>query len=90
MGTVRRRVVAHGKVQGVFFRDSTREEAERRGVTGWVRNTPKGTVEAVFEGDPDMVDAMIWFVRDGPGSADVDRVEVDDEEPEGLRGFKVT
>ena len=90
MGTVRRRVVAHGKVQGVFFRDSTREEAERRDVTGWVRNTEKGTVEAVFEGDPDMVDAMIWFVRDGPGSADVDRVEVDDEEPEGLRRFKVT
>ena len=44
----------------------------------------------MFEGDPDMVDAMIWFVRDGPGSADVDRVEVDDEEPEGLRRFKVT
>ena len=87
---VRRRVVAHGKVQGVFFRDSTRDEAERRGVTGWVRNTEKGTVEAVFEGDPDMVDAMIWFVRDGPGSADVDRVEVDDEEPEGLRRFNVT
>ena len=90
MGTVRRRVVAHGKVQGVFFRDSTREEAERRGINGWVRNTEKGTVEAVFEGEPDMVDAMIWFVRDGPGSADVDRVEVDDEEPEGLRRFKVT
>ena len=90
MATVRRRVVAHGKVQGVFFRDSTREEAERRGVTGWVRNTEKGTVEAVFEGEPDMVDAMIWFVRDGPGSADVDRVEIDEEEPEGLRRFKVT
>jgi len=88
--TVRRRVVAHGKVQGVFFRDSTREEAERRDVTGWVRNTEEGTVEAVFEGDPDMVDAMIWFLRDGPGSADVDRVEVDEEEPEGLRRFKVT
>jgi acylphosphatase len=88
--TVRRRVVAHGRVQGVFFRDSTREEAERRDVTGWVRNTEEGTVEAVFEGDPDMVDAMIWFLRDGPGSADVDRVEVDEEEPEGLRRFKVT
>ena len=90
MATIRRRVTAHGKVQGVFFRDSTREEAERRGVSGWVRNTPTGTVEAVFEGDPDMVDAMIWFVRDGPGSAEVDRVVVDDEEPEGLRRFKVT
>ena len=90
MARVRRRVVAHGRVQGVFFRDSTREEAERRGVTGWVRNTPKGTVEAVFEGEPDMVDAMIWFVRDGPGSADVSSVEVEDEQPEGLRLFKVT
>jgi acylphosphatase len=90
MATVRRRVVAHGRVQGVFFRDSTRHEAERRGVTGWVRNTQQGTVEAVFEGDPDTVDAMIWFVRDGPGSAEVDRVDVDEEEPEGLRGFKVT
>ena len=56
MATVRRRVVAHGRVQGVFFRDSTRAEAERRGVSGWVRNTERGTVEAVFEGDPDMVD----------------------------------
>jgi acylphosphatase len=90
MATVRRRVVAHGRVQGVFFRDSTREEAERREVAGWVRNKDNGTVEAVFEGDPDMVDAMIWFVRDGPGSADVDRVEVDEEEPEGLKRFEVT
>ena len=90
MATVRRRVVAHGRVQGVFFRDSTRDEAERRGVDGWVRNTEQGTVEAVFEGEADVVDAMISFVRDGPGSADVDRVEVDEEEPEGLRGFKVT
>ena len=89
MATVRRRVVAHGRVQGVFFRDSTREEAERRGVAGWVRNTERGTVEAVFEGEPDMVDAMLWFVRDGPGSADVTRVEVDEEAPESLRGFRV-
>jgi len=89
MATVRRRVVAHGKVQGVFFRDSTREEAVRLGVTGWVKNTDRGTVEAVFEGEPDLVDAMIWFVRDGPGSSDVDRVEVDEEEPEGLGRFKV-
>ena len=89
MATVRRRVVAHGRVQGVFFRDSTREEAERRGVAGWVRNTERGTVEAVFEGEHDMVDHMVWFCREGPGSAEVDRVEVDEEEPEGLRGFKV-
>jgi acylphosphatase len=90
MATIRRRVTAHGRVQGVFFRDSTRDEAERRGVSGWVRNTSSGTVEAVFEGDPDDVEALVWFCRDGPGSADVTRVDVDEEEPEGLRGFKVT
>ena len=74
----------------MFFRDATREEAERRAVTGWVKNRDDGSVEAVFEGDPDMVDHMVWFVRNGPGSADVARVDVDDEEPEDLRGFKVT
>ena len=89
MATMRRRVTAHGRVQGVFFRDSTREEAESRGVAGWVRNTGEGTVEAVFEGEPEDVDGLIWFCRSGPGSADVDRVDVDEEEPEGLRGFEV-
>jgi acylphosphatase len=89
MSAIRRRVEAHGRVQGVFFRDSTREEAQNRGVTGWVRNTKSGTVEAVFEGDPDDVEALVWFVRSGPGSADVDRVDVDEEEPEGLRRFEV-
>jgi acylphosphatase len=90
MATIRRRVTAHGRVQGVFFRDATRSEAERRGVAGWVRNTDRGTVEAVFEGEPDMVDAMVWFCRDGPESAEVSQLDVDEEEPEGLRGFKVT
>ena len=89
MSAIRRRVEAHGQVQGVFFRDSTREEARNRGVNGWVRNTEAGTVEAVFEGDPDDVEALVWFVRSGPGSADVDRVDVDEEEPEGLRSFEV-
>jgi acylphosphatase len=89
MAAIRRRVKAHGRVQGVFFRDSTREEAERRGVGGWARNCPDGTVEAVFEGEPDDVEALVWFVRSGPGSADVHRVDVDEEEPEGLRRFEV-
>ena len=65
MARIRRRVRAHGKVQGVFFRDSTREEAERREVTGWVKNCADGSVEAVFEGEPDMVEHMVWFVRTG-------------------------
>jgi acylphosphatase len=89
MAATRRRVIAHGRVQGVFFRDSTRQEAERRGVAGWARNTPEGTVEAVFEGAPEAVSAMVDFVRGGPGHADVSRVEETDERPEGLRGFDV-
>jgi acylphosphatase len=90
MARIRRRVRAHGKVQGVFFRDSTRREAERREVTGWVKNRDDGSVEAVFEGEPDMVEQMVRFVRSGPGSSDVARVDVDEEAPEDLRGFKVT
>jgi acylphosphatase len=89
MATVRRRVTAHGRVQGVFFRDSTRQEAERRGVAGSVRNTGEGTVEAVFEGGEAAVDALVEFCRSGPGSADVERVDVKEEEPEGLDGFEV-
>jgi acylphosphatase len=86
---VRRRVVAHGRVQGVFFRDSTRSEARRAGVSGWVRNRSDGAVEAVFEGEPEAVERLVRFVRRGPGSADVDHVDVVEEEPEGLDGFDV-
>jgi acylphosphatase len=82
-------VVVHGRVQGVFFRDSTQSEAERRGVSGWVTNRSDGAVEAVFEGDPQAVAAMIEFCREGPSSADVDDVEETAEEPEGLSGFEV-
>lgn len=86
---VRRRVVVHGRVQGVFFRDSTRTEARKRGVAGWVRNRPDGTVEAVFEGDEDVVAALVDFCRGGPRSADVREVESFEEEPEGVDGFEV-
>lgn len=86
---VRRRVVVRGDVQGVFFRDSTRREAERRGVAGWVTNRPDGAVEAVFEGPAADVDALVEFCRSGPGQAEVRDVEVADEEPEGLDGFRV-
>ena len=87
---VRRRVIASGRVQGVFFRDSTRREAERAGVAGWSRNLPDGTVECVFEGGEDAVDRLVAFVRSGPGHAEVDRVEVLDEAPQGLRGFSTS
>jgi acylphosphatase len=86
---VRRRVLVHGYVQGVFFRDTTRREASRRGVAGWVRNRPDGAVEAVFEGSPDAVAAMVGFCESGPRGAHVDRVEAIEEEPEGLSGFDV-
>jgi acylphosphatase len=86
---VARRVVVHGRVQGVFFRDSTRRQAEQRRVSGWVRNTWDGTVEAHFEGDADAVDAMVAFAREGPRGAVVERVEVEDVEPEGLSGFAI-
>ena len=76
-------------MQGVFFRDSVRREAARRGVAGWARNCPDGTAEAVFEGDPGSVDAMVEFVRRGPGHASVSDVEVSDEPPEGLSSFDV-
>lgn len=85
----RRRVVVHGEVQGVFFRDSTREEASRRGVSGWVTNRSDGSVEAVFEGDADAVAALVAFCREGPSRADVERVDEESEEPEGLDGFHV-
>ncbi len=78
-----------GDVQGVFFRDSTRTEAERRSVRGWVTNRPDGAVEAVFEGDPGAVDALVEFAREGPSGAGVEDVEVVEEEPEGLSSFEV-
>ena len=86
---IRRRVVVHGSVQGVFFRDTARRKSAERGVTGWVRNCADGTVEAVFEGDPDAVAALIDWCGHGPRGADVSRVEVDDERPEGLARFEV-
>jgi acylphosphatase len=86
---VRRRVVVHGHVQGVFFRDSTRREASRRGIAGWVSNRADGAVEAVFEGSPSDVDELVRFASSGPRGADVADVEVSEEPPEGLSGFEV-
>lgn len=85
----RRRVIVHGRVQGVFFRDTLRRMAASRGVAGWVRNAPDGTVEVVLEGEADAVGSLIAFCRRGPRGASVDRVEVDEEEPEGLDGFAI-
>ena len=86
---MRKRVIAHGRVQGVFFRDSTRQRAEAAGVSGWVANRPDGTVEAVFEGDEEAVARLVEWMNDGPRSASVSQTEVNEEEPEGLSGFDV-
>ena len=83
-------MIVHGRVQGVFFRDATRRLAERHGVAGSVRNTTDGTVEAVFEGSPDAVEKLVAFCEEGPRGAVVERVEVYEETPEGLRDFRVT
>ena len=78
-----------GLVQGVFFRDATRRLAQRHGVSGWVANRADGAVEAVFEGEADAVERLVAFSREGPRGAQVDSVEVTEEEPEDLAGFSV-
>ncbi len=87
--TIRRRAVIQGNVQGVFFRDSAREEAEKQGVNGWVSNRSDGGVEAVLEGPSDAVERVLQFLREGPSRADVEDVEVAEEDPEGLSSFEV-
>jgi acylphosphatase len=82
-------VVVHGTVQGVFFRDSTRRKAVSAGVSGWVCNRPDGTVEAVFEGDPDAVASMVEWAQRGPNGARVERVDETEEPAEGSTGFEV-
>ena len=82
-------MVVHGRVQGVFFRDSTRRQADSLGVSGSVRNRGDGAVEAVFEGPAASVERMIAFVREGPDRARVERIEVVKEEPRGEPGFTV-
>lgn len=82
-------VYVTGTVQGVFFRDTTREEAEKRGVNGWVRNLEDGRVEAVFEGEPGDVEAMVVFCHEGPERARVEAVDVEEEAVEGMEGFTI-
>jgi acylphosphatase len=86
---IRRRVVVRGTVQGVFFRASCQREATARGVAGWVSNRPDGAVEAVFEGEPAAVQALVSWCRQGPPRAEVSAVEVIEEQPEGLQDFSV-
>ncbi len=86
---IRRRVVVTGRVQGVFFRDSTRSEARRLGVAGWVTNRADGSVETVVEGERDAVEALVAWLRRGPEQARVDSCTVTEEVTEGEIGFRV-
>ncbi len=82
--------MVRGRVQGVFFRDSTRREADKRGIAGWVRNREDGAVEAVFQGSPDAVEAMVEWCRSGPDRAEVEDMAVSVEgESDALDGFAV-
>jgi len=86
---VRKRLRVGGRVQGVYFRQHTLDLARVHGVSGWVRNLPDGSVEAVFEGPAGPVARMVEACRLGPPDALVERVEVTAEDPAGLRGFTV-
>jgi acylphosphatase len=86
---VRQRVVVHGRVQGVLFRDSCQQQATVHEVAGWVRNRADGAVEAVFEGEREAVEALTAWCRRGPRHAQVERIDVAEEQPTGERGFEV-
>ena len=86
-GSIRRRVVVRGVVQGVAYRFSAARAAALRDVSGWVRNRPDASVEAVFEGSPEAVESMIEWCWRGPPGAIVEEVESHGEDPEGLDGF---
>lgn len=88
-GKIRVRAVAHGRVQGVWFRDSTRRRAQQLGVTGWVRNRDDGTVELEAEGDPEAVEQLVAWARVGPEHARVASVDVEHVDPVGDALFEV-
>jgi acylphosphatase len=82
-------VIVSGRVQGVGFRYSLADRAEARGVAGWVRNCADGSVEAVLEGPLEAVESLVDWCRSGPRGARIERVEIHDEEPAGMRGFTI-
>ncbi|WP_135822667.1 acylphosphatase [Halostella litorea] len=85
----RAHVFVSGRVQGVYFRATTRETAEEAGVDGWVRNRQDGRVEAVFEGAEEAVESMVEFCHEGSEMATVEDVEVEYGEPQGEDGFRI-
>jgi acylphosphatase len=86
---IRVHVVVHGRVQGVWYRQSCRDEATANGVAGWARNNDNGTVEAVLEGQPLAVMRVLEWMRRGPPAAAVTKVTTTEEEPRGEQGFAV-
>jgi acylphosphatase len=86
---VRAHVFVSGRVQGVYYRASTREAARERDVDGWVRNLDDGRVEAVFEGRESDVEALVEWCHTGSPAAVVDDVDVSYEDPTGESGFRV-
>ena len=86
---VRAHVFVSGRVQGVFYRATTRDTARERDVDGWVRNLDDGRVEAVFEGPREAVEGLVEWCHTGSPSAVVEDVAVDYEDPEGVNGFTV-
>ena len=88
---VRAHVIISGRVQGVFFRMETKRAADVFGVFGWVKNRRDGTVEALFEGDQERVDAVLAWCQEGPGHARVSDVKVDWQDYAGeFNAFDVT
>lgn len=79
-----------GRVQGVWFRAWTQEQAQARGVSGWVRNRPDGSVEAVISGDDAAVDGLIEALKQGPSAARVADVQVSETDPPAEPGFHIT
>jgi acylphosphatase len=87
---MQRHYTIQGRVQGVFFRDSTRQKARELGVTGWVRNRPDGSVEAMARGDPAaLTELERWLRGGGPPAARVDDVTAEDVPEEDFRAFRV-
>lgn len=85
--TAATRLIVHGRVQGVFYRNWTLANARQLGLAGWVRNLPDGTVEAHLEGEASAIERMIALMHEGPPHARVERIEQHAAEPEGLASF---
>lgn len=91
MSKVRAHVIISGRVQGVYFRAETRDQAMLLGVTGWVKNRPDGSVEGLFEGEQEDVEKLISWCRQGPPGAEVSGVKLEWESYKGeFTKFKIT